>query len=103
MESLTAARQTAHEKELELVELRQHVELLFAERVRHDELVQKLEAQVQQALLRGEEAQLRAERLVSPDSNEAALVASGEAVSASAAKDARIAELESQLAEIEKR
>merc|ERR1719161_2765980 len=115
-------RQSVREKEHELVALRQHVDLLFAERARHDELVQQLEAQVQQAKAETQQAkdQHSWERLASAESSETALTAqrsngdlrrrlssqthaAREALCASAEKDSRIAELERQLAEKDSR
>lgn len=110
---LTAARQSAQEKEDELIKLRHHVDLLFSERARQDELVQTLEAQIQKA-----ETQRNAVRSLSPETNEMALAAKrsdgdlrlrlstaelalDDAKEASASKDHRIAELETQLRELE--
>lgn len=115
IERLTTARQNVQEKEKELAELRQHVDLLFSERALKDELLQKLEAQIQSA-----EIQQTARRSPSPEENEMALAAQGsnrdlrrrlstaelaldDAREASASKDRRIAELETRLKEIENR
>lgn len=106
IQRLAAARQHVQEKEDELLKLRQHVDMLFAERARQDEMVQELEAKVQQA-----ESQRNAQKPVSSDSNEndlksigdlrrrlsAAELALDDAKQAAACKDRHIAELETQL------
>jgi hypothetical protein len=120
IQRLNGARQSVREKDQELAELRQHVELLFAERARQDELVQKLEAQVQQAhAARSEEKSMEDEgseaALLAQRSNgdlrrrlSAAELALDDARQcfdrldgASAEKDRRIAELEAHLKELE--
>eukprot|EP00746_Dinoflagellata_sp_MGD_P143983 gnl/MRDRNA2_/MRDRNA2_76750_c0_seq1.p1 gnl/MRDRNA2_/MRDRNA2_76750_c0~~gnl/MRDRNA2_/MRDRNA2_76750_c0_seq1.p1 ORF type:complete len:506 (-),score=127.80 gnl/MRDRNA2_/MRDRNA2_76750_c0_seq1:22-1539(-) len=110
IQRLSSARQSVQEKEEELVKLRQHVDLLFSERARQDEVVEELEAKVQQF-----EIQRNAETHVGCESSEtelrsvadlrrrlsAAELALDDAKEVSARKDRHIAELETQLRQLQ--
>lgn len=120
LQRLNAARQTIREREQELMDLRNQVDLMFSEKAQQDERVQKLEVQVQEA-----EAHQTQGSSVSSEMSETALASQrtiGElrrrasvaeqaldgakeilraSDEACASKDRRIAELEARLREIE--